>query len=114
MVLTVTTFVFPQTAKQVTTKKILKNKVDSIKIHLQGAWFGKEYDEHATFYIKGDTISYIEHFEKYKYLVSNDTLHILTKALSYKEFIILKLSNDSLILQNKEHGEVEIEKYWQQ
>ena len=106
------TFTFGQIATHVATKKELPNKVDSIKILLQGAWFGQEYDEHATFYINGDTISYIEHFDKYKYLISNDTLRLLTTANNYKEFSILKLTTDSLKLQSLEHGEVLTEKYW--
>ncbi len=101
-----------QQREQTGNKKELANKVDSIKILLQGSWFGEEYDEHAVFYIKDDTISYIEHFDKYKYSISNDTLDILTEVPNFKEFVIMQLTKDSLILKDIAHDEVQTKKYW--
>lgn len=103
-----------QKGEQSRNKKESPSRADTIKMFLQGSWFGKEYDEHAVFYIKDDTISYVEHFDKFKYLISNDTFDILNTVPNYKEFIILQLTKDSLILQDIGHREVWTEKYWRQ
>jgi hypothetical protein len=95
-----------QNNRSMTTKEF--NSSNS-KTLLQGAWFGKEYDEHAVFLIEGDSINYIEHFDKFKYRVSRDTFEILTTQPHYKE-LILKLGKDSLILKELPSGE--INKYW--
>jgi len=95
--------------------KALTSKADSITMLLQGAWFGEEYDEHAAFYIKDDSINYIEHFEKYKYFISNDTLDILTNPNTFKvDFIISKLTKDSLTLKDMRFSEAQKKKYWKQ
>jgi hypothetical protein len=76
---------------------------------LQGAWFGKESDDAAVFYIDPDSVTYIEDFAKFKYTISKDTFDIITNEPHYKE-IIIKLTEDSLIL--KELPSMEINRYW--
>jgi hypothetical protein len=83
--------------------------VKTTLILLQGTWFGEEYDAHAVFYITGDTISYIEHFDKFKYLISKDTFDIYTANPHYKQ-LILKLTKDSLVVQDLPSKK--ISKYW--
>jgi len=78
---------------------------------LQGNWWGTEYDEHAVFYIQGDTINYVEHFDRFKYLIRKDTFDLDTKQPHYKS-LILRLTKDSLILKYLPGGE--ISKYWRQ
>lgn len=99
--------------QQVSEKKKLITKTDSIKTLLQGAWFGQEYDEHAVFYVKGDTISYIEHFDRYKYSISKDSIDIITNPNTFRvDFIIKKLTKDSLIMDDMRFAEVERKTYW--
>src|ERR1700730_12775283 len=84
---------FAQTDSRGKTKKLL-----------QGAWFGVEYDEHAVFDIEGDSITYIDDFNKFKYLISKDTFDLKTTQFHYKE-LILKLTPDSLIFKEVPSGE---------
>jgi hypothetical protein len=95
--------------KQAVTTGKFNSSLSNTEKLLQGSWFGKEYDEHAVFNIDGDSINYIEHFDKFKYRISKDTFDILTDQPHYKE-IILKLTKDSLVL--KELPGNEINKYW--
>jgi hypothetical protein len=90
-------------------KNTFHSRTDSIKLLLQGSWFGKEFNEHAVFSIRGDTITYIDDFSNFKYSISKDTFNLLTKEPHYKQ-IILKLTKDSLVL--KDLPGQEISKYW--
>ncbi|MGZ3883758.1 MAG: hypothetical protein ACXVPQ_12105 [Bacteroidia bacterium] len=85
------------------------NRTSRTKALLQGTWWGQEYDEHAVFLIDGDSINYIEHFDKFRYKLSGNTFDLATKQLHYKE-IILKLTKDSLIFKEVPAGT--ISRYW--
>lgn len=65
---------------------------------LQGSWFGQESDN-AIFSIQGDTLTYIDSFEKYKILISKDTFDIKDANPHYNQ-LILKLTSDSLIVRD--------------
>jgi hypothetical protein len=87
----------------------IPSEKDSVIKYMQGSWFGIEYEEHAVFTVKGDIMMDVEHFEKHKYGISNDTLCIRTGNTVYRE-LILKLTLDSLIV--KELETPNIYKYW--
>lgn len=94
---------------QIGYKNTFHSRTNSIKLLLLGCWFGKEFNEHAVFSIRGDTITYIEDFSNFKYSISKDAFDLLTKEPHYKQ-IILKLTKDSLVL--KDLPSQEISKYW--
>lgn len=96
-------------AAQSKLKQKTASKTEHAKALLQGAWWGSEYDEHAVFTIDGDEITYIEHFDKFRYKLSGDTFDLITKQPHYKE-IIVKLTKDSLVL--RELPSKEISRYW--
>ena len=85
------------------------NMNSSSKKLLQGSWFGKEYDEHAVFRIDGDSINFVEHFDKLKYRLSKDTFEIVTRE-SHTKQVIIRLTKDSLIVKDAVSGLVS--KYW--
>src|ERR1700722_14988299 len=76
-----------------------------LKKLMQGSWFGAEDDDAAVFYIGGDSITYIDDFAKFKYIVNKDTFDLKTTEMHYKE-LILRISPDSLILKELPSGEI--------
>jgi len=82
---------------------------DNEKSKLSGVW-GLSINENASFWIKGDSIYYPEHFKSFKYTTSKDSIYILFDGWTYKG--TFRFRNDSLILksQNKEDVFVRIRK----
>jgi len=76
---------------------------------MQGAWFSKDDDDAAIFFIGDDSITYIDDFAKFKYTIVKDTFDLKTDEPHYKE-LILRISPDSLILRELPSGD--INKYW--
>lgn len=72
---------------------------------IQGAWFGKEYEEHAVFLIDGDSITYIEHFDKFKFKIKSSVFDIIS-ADPHHPLRILILRDDSLVFQDSTDGEI--------
>lgn len=78
------------------------------KTLLQGSWFDKNSDN-AEFFIQGDSLGDVDALQKTKYILKGDTLDLITNK-PYVKQILLKLSKDSLIVQNL--PDMSVSRYW--
>jgi hypothetical protein len=74
-------------------------KKDTIPSY-DGIWAESE-EENATFIIKGDSIQNVEHGDRMYFHVVSDTM-IIDYGDFYGKHIILKLTQDSLVLRNED------------
>jgi hypothetical protein len=81
------------------------------KILLQGSWFDKDSKDlgSAIFSVMGDSVTYPDGFNRFKYTLSDDIFDIQTKG-PHTGQRILKLTKDSLVLQDV--STKEIIHYW--
>jgi hypothetical protein len=83
--------------------KIISKK-DKVLYKLDGIW-AENKEDNALFYIKNDSIYYLDDLKPYHYKLINDTLTIYLDNFISKS-ILVKNTNDSLLLKELETGEI--------